>query len=95
MGNPLNKDSVMECPTHGDRLPAFICKHLQYGEGLGFNQPDDPPEEDWPFQNAWCDECDKVLIEEGEWNDRSEGFAQIMAICEGCFEEIRKRNSKN
>jgi hypothetical protein len=92
MGNSLNKNSIMECPRHGDRRPTFICKHLQYKEGLGFHQPDDPPKADWPFQNAWCDECHKALLEEGEWNERSEGFVEIMAICEGCFEEIKERN---
>lgn len=94
MESPLNKDSVIECPRHGDQRPAFICKHLQYAERIGFNTPDNPPGEDWPFNNAWCDECNRVLLEEGEWNDRSEGFAEIMAICEGCFLEIQERNDK-
>ena len=92
MDKPLNRESLMECPRHGDQRPAFICKHLLFGRGLGFHQPDDPPTEDWPFQNAWCDECDKVLVAEGEWNDRSEAFADIMALCEGCLEEIKQRN---
>lgn len=89
---PLSHNSIMECRCHGERRPAFICKHLQYGEGLGFNQPNEALEEDWPFQNAWCDECENVLLAEGEWNDRSEGFAGILAICDGCFEEIKARN---
>ena len=33
-------------------------------------------------------------MEEGEWNDRSEGFAKIIPICEGCFEDIKDRNIK-
>lgn len=84
----------MECSRHGERRPTFICKHLQYGERLVFNQPDEPLEEDWPFKNAWCDDCGRILLQEGEWNKRSEGFAGIMAICEGCFEEIKARNEK-
>lgn len=91
---PLNKDSIMECHRHGDRKPAFICKHLRYGVDLGFNQPDEPADEEHPFQEAWCNDCEKVLMEEGEWNDRSESFAEIIAICEGCFEEIKDRNIK-
>jgi hypothetical protein len=94
MENSLNKDSMMECPHHGLRRPAFICRHLQYGKALGINQPDGVPEPDWPFQNAWCDECDKLFQEEGEWNERSESIAGIMAICEGCFEEIKIRNNR-
>jgi len=36
MSNPLNKDSIMECSRHGDRKPAFVCRHLQHGEKIGF-----------------------------------------------------------
>jgi len=82
----------MQCPRHGLRRPTFICKHLQHGKGLGFNQPDEPPNIEFSYKNAWCDKCDHFLQEEGEWNDRSERFAGILAICEGCFEEIKKRN---
>lgn len=92
MSNLLNKDSIMECGRHGDRKPAFICKHLQYGEQVGFFEPDDAPEPDWPFKNAWCSECEAVAMEQGGWNDISEAFAQVMIICEGCYEEIRQRN---
>ena len=94
MENNLTKDSMMECPRHGLRRSTFICKHLQYGKELGFNQPDEPLDPEWPFENAWCDKCDKVLSEEGEWNDKSESFAGIMAICEGCFAEIKMRNER-
>ena len=92
MENNLTKDSMMECPHHGLQRPTFICRHLQYGKGLGFNQPEEPLDPEWPFKNAWCDKCDQFLQKEGEWNDKSESFAGIMAICEGCFEEIKKRN---
>ena len=92
MESNLTKDSMMECPHHGLQRPTFICGHLQCGKGLGFNQPEESLDPEWPFKNAWCDKCDQFLQKEGEWNDKSESFAGIMAICEGCFEEIKKRN---
>lgn len=92
MGEPLNKNSFMECKRHGRNRPSFVCKHLQYGEGIGFYESDEEFDPEWPFKIAWCAECDKALIEQGEWNDISEGKAQFMAICEGCFEEIKQRN---
>ena len=95
MENNLKKDCMMACPHHGFRRPAFICKHLQYGEDLGLNMPDEPPEPEWPFENAWCDQCDKFLQEESEWNDRSESIASIIAVCEGCLKEIKKWNTKH
>ena len=62
----------MQCPRHGLRRPTFNCQHLQHGKGLWFNQPDEPPNPEFPFKNAWCEQCDQLLQKEGEWNDRSE-----------------------
>ena len=92
MSNPLNKNSIMECQKHGDKSPAFICKHLQYGVGIGFHELEEIPDPEWPFKNAWCSACEEMAIEQGGWNETSEGFAQPVAICEGCYEEIRQRN---
>ena len=70
-----------------------MCRHLQDGSGAGFHEPDQGPEPDSPFKMAWCDDCNRVLIEQDyEWNDVSEGHAGIIAICEGCFDDIRRRN---
>ena len=93
MESTLNKDSKMECARHGLKSPAFICKHLQHGRGVGFFEPEDKPEPEWPFKNAWCSECEVIAIEQGGWNDISEGLAQTMPICEGCYEEIKQRNT--
>lgn len=93
MNAPLNKDSKMECRRHGTQKPAFICQHLQYGVGIGFFEPEEEPDPEWPFRNAWCAECEAVTIEQGGWNDISEGFARVIPICEGCYEEIRRRNT--
>ena len=93
MTTPLDKSSLMECPRHGERRPAFICRHLQFGRGIGFHQPAGDVDPDQPFQNAWCDACEAVRVREGGWNDVSEGHAGILAICEGCLEEIRERNT--
>ena len=93
MSTPLTKDSKMECARHGLRRPAFICQHLHYGENVGFFEPDEDPDPDWPFRNAWCAECEAFAIEQGGWNEISEDFAQVMPICEGCYEEIKQRNT--
>jgi hypothetical protein len=93
MGHQLTKNSVMECPRHGTRKPTFVCHHLSDGKGLGFHLPAGPMDPDLPFKNAWCDDCDRAFRGQGdEWNDVSEEEAKVMAICEGCFEEIRRRN---
>src|SRR6476661_3119909 len=60
------------------------------GAGWGFFCSDNDGSDQRP--DAWCKECDRMLFEEGEWNDRSEGFAQIKMVCAGCYDEIRRRN---
>jgi hypothetical protein len=79
--------------TAWNARPAFICKHLQHGVKVGFHTPTEPPAADEPFQMAWCSECENIRLIEGEWNDKSELFAGVMVICEGCFNEIRIRNA--
>ncbi|MDA5095218.1 hypothetical protein O2N63_14110 [Aliiroseovarius sp. KMU-50] len=51
MARKLSKDSRMDCPQHGQHRPAFICRHLQHGEGLGFVEAKDY-DPDLPFRMA-------------------------------------------
>jgi hypothetical protein len=85
----------VECPEHGDVLPAFVCAHLVSGSRLGFIQaegPNDHPDfGDSP--SAWCAACEKVRARAGGWNDESESVARVTMICVECFERARQRNS--
>ncbi|MFC6755180.1 DUF6882 domain-containing protein, partial [Halorubrum tibetense] len=85
-------DNKVECDIHGKTDATFLCAHLVKGEKLGFNLGYDPenPNNLWP--DAWCDECEKVLDTEDEWNDQSEKFADIKLLCVQCYEDIRDRN---
>ena len=51
----------MQCSIHGDKRPAFICKHLLVGKGLDFIKSEEPLDPEWPFKNSWCAECNEVL----------------------------------
>jgi hypothetical protein len=82
----------IECERHGPSYATFLCHHLLRGEGLGFVVSYDPEYPDDPRPEAWCAECDQVLLEEGEWNDRSEGFADFKVLCANCYDEVRRRN---
>ena len=92
MIDALTAESRMECPVHGTRRPTVICRHLREGSRAGFHVPDEPDAEMPWLRSAWCDRCEEVLEREGEWNDRSEAFASILFVCEGCFEDVRARN---
>ena len=93
MKNTLNKYSKMECENHGSNPPAFICRHLQHGIGIGFHEPEEEFDSEWPFRNGWCSECEAFAIKQGGWNDASEAFAQVLPVCDGCYEEIKQRNT--
>jgi hypothetical protein len=67
---------------------------LASGVGAGFYyvHDEDDPGQLWP--DAWCATCEGVRASEGEWNDRSETFASIRLLCDGCYQRARERNWK-
>lgn len=81
------------CPNHGEGAPAFVCRHLVGGSGLGFIEPfgEQAPDASEELA-AWCNECENVRRQRGGWDDASEGFAAVTLICSGCFENARIRN---
>jgi hypothetical protein len=85
----MAEERVVHCGSHGPRRPAFVCRHLAQGTGLGFFVPDGAGGD----LQAWCGECERVRARCGGWDDESEGFAQIMLICDLCFEAARERNA--
>ena len=47
--------------------------------------------DDDDFQ-AWCSECELVRQKEVEWDEKSEAFAGIKAVCEKCYFEMKELN---
>ena len=92
----LRRGRVVDCGAHGKQLPTYVCRHLAHGSGLGFVEPCGPmpPENDYPEQTAWCDECERIRKKQNGWDDISEGFAGITMICSECFEAARLRNQR-
>jgi hypothetical protein len=87
-----DSEDKVQCSIHGANEATFMCKHLVEGEKQGFNLGYDPENPDSLYPDAWCDQCEDVLDAEGEWNDKSETFADIKVLCSQCYEEIRERN---
>jgi hypothetical protein len=88
-----NKRTV-HCEVHGDQQETFVCRHvaetLQSAKPVGFWWADDRHN---PRPDAWCTACNEVLREEGgEWNKRSESFADIKLLCGGCYDRARDLN---
>ena len=65
--------------------PVIICQHLLMNRYLNLNFPNDIDEDD----QAWCDECEKILQEEGGWTDRALEFADLKPYCKYCFAEMK------
>jgi hypothetical protein len=85
-------DKKVECGKHGSSAATFVCQHLASGEKLGFNVGYDPEFPDDLYPDAWCNECEKMLESEGEWNEVSEKYADIKLLCSQCYEDLREKN---
>ena len=84
----------VHCPTHGERFPTFVCRHLVRGSGLGFFEPNRPPVSDDESDErcAWCGACEQARQKAGGWNEESEKYAGIALVCDACFDAARSRN---
>ncbi|QSB26819.1 hypothetical protein [Flavobacterium sp. CLA17] len=80
------------CEQHGTKEMSFSCIHiaiaLDQKEKVGFFFSE--AEDDLP-QIAWCGDCEKWLLENGEeWNDAFETLADFKILCSDCFEEAKE-----
>lgn len=93
----LLKQKTLECGSHGFQRPAFVCQHLNLENPIGFEEAMETHKgmelnENEDLQ-AWCNECEKVRVKYGEWNEESEKFAKIKLICENCYFEMKELNN--
>jgi hypothetical protein len=86
-----DKTKRVECKVHGEGHATFVCHHLRTGVACGYVASEEPKDDD-PCPDAWCSTCEEVRAAEGEWNDTSEGFAQVSLACSGCYQDARARN---
>ena len=80
---------VIEC-THGGGAGTFVCVHLAEGVACGFHADEPTAADPWP--DAWCDGCERVRAEAGEWNDENMDALDIRFLCEHHYVEVRERN---
>lgn len=85
---------LVQCSEHGLQEETYVCKHLvlslRTDEVIGFYWSSKPR------GDAWCATCEKVRIAEGgssgDWNERSEAFADIKILCGACYDRVRAIN---
>lgn len=84
----------IDCQQHGPQQATYVCCHLAESihtrQAMGFYYSSEP------YGDAWCSACEQIRIREGgssgDWNERSEEFANITLLCSACYDEIRKIN---
>jgi len=85
-----DSDNLISCDTHGDREPAYICKHLQ-----------NHPAQEWfselqsrgnLFPDAWCKACEFTFQKNQGWNDASGEKPEIVAVCDSCYQSLRAQS---
>jgi hypothetical protein len=89
-----DQKNTVECATHGTSTATYVCQHLTKGNQHGFHCGYDSQEPDELWPDAWCDDCEKVLKAEGEWNDESAAKADIQVVCSSCYEGLRENHWK-
>lgn len=68
------------CERHGEGVATRVCRHLHQGIACGFESSAPTADDPWP--DAWCDACASMGARSRE----------IVALCNGCYEEVRQRN---
>jgi len=88
----VRESHTVQCVEHGTRPATFVCQHLVTEFGAGFHWGTDPDEPDAWWPDAWCDDCERVLEQEGEWTPRALEAAGLRLLCDRCYEVARERN---
>jgi hypothetical protein len=84
---------TIQCETHGESQEAYVCTHLT-GDAPGLGFKSDEPDDENPFPDAWCDDCEIIRTAHDGWNEESEKLTKIVLICSGCYERARIRNTR-
>lgn len=84
---------LIQCEAHGETPLTYLCSHLvEESYGLGFNRED--PSEDDNSPEAWCDNCEIIRVAHNGWSKDAEKLIEIKAVCTGCYERARIRNTR-
>jgi hypothetical protein len=76
-------DDTIHCERHGPARAAFVCQHLVHGSGLRFRHSDNGP-----FPDAWCSDCDALMMRTGHWTAEAERVAGIKIVSQRFIERI-------
>lgn len=79
----------LKCGEHEEGFATYICDHLVADPAQAWFS--DTPSDQNPWPDAWCERCDDIFQEQGEWNEKNEGRLKIKLVCHRCYETMRKQ----
>jgi hypothetical protein len=89
-------DKSVECGTHGNSAPAFLCWHLIHESNVGWNEAiqdeETPDDRFFGCVKAHCDDCEDIARLTTGFVEQS--FANIQLVCEECALRIKAANLK-
>ena len=84
---PIVATTELHCDTHGPSVSAYLCAHLLLQPVQTWHC--NPPTAEEPCPDAWCDACERLFLQEGEWNEKNEGQVNIRLVCQHCYQDAR------
>lgn len=81
---------TVQCGTHGMRIGAIVCCHLIEAKDrtVGFVEDESDPDD----LMAWCDDCESLFLEEGDFTERFEKFCDAQIVCDFCYANLKERH---
>ena len=84
-------DSI-SCERHGEGIAAIVCRHHigARGHAVGFIENSGDPMD----LQAWCDDCERMFLGEGEKTEAFTRFNDFAVVCVTCYAELRSTHSR-
>ena len=88
----MTSSAVTRCGTHDKAADAIVCcHHVQTTSAVvGFVENCAEPEN----LQAWCDDCERMLVAEGEMTEEFRRYNDFKVVCSACYASIRARHSR-
>jgi hypothetical protein len=83
---------TISCGHHGERVAAVVCRHhLEVQDRVvGFVENSDDPDD----LQAWCQDCEELLLREGDKTEAFLRFNNFAVVCVDCYARMKASHSR-
>jgi hypothetical protein len=81
----------LNCEVHGSAFSTYICDHLFASPNQKWFSGAVSDSDPWP--DAWCEQCNELFDQQGEWNDKNSGGLKARVLCHHCYQVHRPKES--